>query len=467
MRGNLSKRGLNGSKGEKGDKGDMPNIEFRINPETGELEYRYNGMLVDREYISSHDIVTKDQVNELKQLVIAFDDKYVGDKTFEEIVKAINEGKEIVGVLRKGSELIRFDFVGSTEKEITLFTTSADKHLLKITCGSDNKWGAHFDGLVTEDVLQIELVESLKDYEELSNKVTRIDKNRVNDEQYPSAKAVIQHVATETSTAKGEMEGLAKDYKRECDEKINAQNDAINQIGKRSVNNSTNISFLQGSVTTNATKTDKNTGNITALTKRMDDCEKDITKHGEDIKVFQGLESRFNGLSDDYSAFRHDMNMNMLTVLDSLNKTEAEMDQFESTYGSGMEKLESFGDVNSLTTDAKTLVGAINELYAWCRSVRTFVTILGGRENWVAENVSDNQGNVIGTRYKQKVEVENANITVKSKVDLQVTSEQLVIFYEKDIAFTIENHGGDIYVYCVGNIPENNYTLQAVVTEVA
>lgn len=70
-------------------------------------------------------------------------------------------------------------------------------------------------------------------------------------------------------------------------------------------------------------------------------------------------------------------------------------------------------------------------------------------------------------RYYQIVSVENARITANSKVDLQPASEQLSIFHEKDLAFVAENSGGTISVFCVGQVPTNNYTVQATVTEVA
>ena len=98
--------------------------------------------------------------------------------------------------------------------------------------------------------------------------------------------------------------------------------------------------------------------------------------------------------------------------------------------------------------------------------VRAFVNILGGNDNWFAEDVYDRNGNVVGLRYGQVVNVNNAVITPNSKVDLQISSEQMVIFYEKDLAFVAENDNGVVTVYCVGNIPENSYILQATVTEV-
>lgn len=70
-------------------------------------------------------------------------------------------------------------------------------------------------------------------------------------------------------------------------------------------------------------------------------------------------------------------------------------------------------------------------------------------------------------RYYQTVSVQNARITANSKVDLQPASEQLSIFYEKDLAFVAENSGGTISVFCVGQKPTDNYTVQATVTEVA
>lgn len=94
------------------------------------------------------------------------------------------------------------------------------------------------------------------------------------------------------------------------------------------------------------------------------------------------------------------------------------------------------------------------------------VTITGGEDNWIKENVVDANENVIGTRYGQVVTVANATITPYSKVDLQISSEQMVVFYEKSLAFVAENDNGVVTVYCIGSIPENDYTIQATITEV-
>ena len=97
---------------------------------------------------------------------------------------------------------------------------------------------------------------------------------------------------------------------------------------------------------------------------------------------------------------------------------------------------------------------------------RAFVNILGGNNNWMAEEVFDGSGNVVGKRYGQLVNVNNAVITPNSKVDLQITSEQMVVFHKKDLAFVAENDDGVVTIYCIGSIPQNNYVIQAIVTEV-
>ena len=69
-------------------------------------------------------------------------------------------------------------------------------------------------------------------------------------------------------------------------------------------------------------------------------------------------------------------------------------------------------------------------------------------------------------RYYQEVDVTNATITSKSKVDLQPTAEQLSIFQEKDLTFVAENTNGTVRVYCVGQKPQNEYDIPVTVTEI-
>lgn len=67
--------------------------------------------------------------------------------------------------------------------------------------------------------------------------------------------------------------------------------------------------------------------------------------------------------------------------------------------------------------------------------------------------------------YSQVVTVEGA--TENSQVDLTPSVEQLAIFYQKDLAFVTENEDGVVTVYAIGQKPENDYTIQVTITEVA
>lgn len=77
--------------------------------------------------------------------------------------------------------------------------------------------------------------------------------------------------------------------------------------------------------------------------------------------------------------------------------------------------------------------------------------------NWIKD--ADN-------RYYQVVTVQNAIVTPNSKVDLQISPEDLTIFHEKELAFVAENDDGVVRVYCVGQVPQNEYDLQCTLTEV-
>jgi hypothetical protein len=66
--------------------------------------------------------------------------------------------------------------------------------------------------------------------------------------------------------------------------------------------------------------------------------------------------------------------------------------------------------------------------------------------------------------YSQVVDI--AGVTEYSKVDINPSVEQLAIFYKKDIAFTTENEDGVVTVYCIGQKPADDYTMQVTITEV-
>ena len=66
--------------------------------------------------------------------------------------------------------------------------------------------------------------------------------------------------------------------------------------------------------------------------------------------------------------------------------------------------------------------------------------------------------------FSQVVNIEG--ITKYSQVDLTPSVEQLSIFYNKDLAFVTENDNGTVTVFAIGQKPENDYIIQATITEV-
>lgn len=67
--------------------------------------------------------------------------------------------------------------------------------------------------------------------------------------------------------------------------------------------------------------------------------------------------------------------------------------------------------------------------------------------------------------YSQVVTI--SGTTMNSQVDLTPSVQQLAVFYNKDLAFVTENEDGVITVYAIGQKPENDYTIQVTITEVA
>ena len=70
-------------------------------------------------------------------------------------------------------------------------------------------------------------------------------------------------------------------------------------------------------------------------------------------------------------------------------------------------------------------------------------------------------------RWSQAVTVDNAVITPNSKIDLQPSAEQLAAFHDKEIAFVTENEDGIVTIFCIGQKPDIDCTIQTIITEVA
>ena len=66
--------------------------------------------------------------------------------------------------------------------------------------------------------------------------------------------------------------------------------------------------------------------------------------------------------------------------------------------------------------------------------------------------------------YSQVVQVDG--ISLASKVDIQLSVDQMEELYDQDIAFTLENRGGVVTLYAVGEKPTVDCDFQATVTDI-
>lgn len=82
----------------------------------------------------------------------------------------------------------------------------------------------------------------------------------------------------------------------------------------------------------------------------------------------------------------------------------------------------------------------------------TSITLLA--TNWVGDSQP----------YSQAISISAA--TSNSKVDLLPTANQIVELQNADISLMVENNNGTLTCYALGGKPEQDYTMQVLLTEV-
>ena len=180
-------------------------------------------------------------------------------------------------------------------------------------------------------------------------------------------------------------------------------------------------------------------GEVDAKDKVIADDVAELDKH---LKITQNY---VNGLEEVVNAFKTEM-----YGITNFLETEV-MNRPDSNSVYTTEEVDAKDE--AIIEDINKLKAIVDVLYA--KSLVKTVIISLPASAWI-EN-SDKQ-------YYQVVSIDG--ITEYSKVDLQPTTEQLLIFHEKDITFVTENEDGVVTVYCIGQKPMNDYTMQATVTEV-
>ena len=222
--GAIGPQGPQGIQGVQGVKGDTPALVLRYEQDTGNLYYNSDGILVEKEWVETQNIVTKNelsqQLEELhdtyaeKDLVINLNSAFAGDKTYDEIVTAYKAGREIIGVMPDMNMTFRFLVTAYSDSAVQLMTQMLNSALI-LGCTSDNVWIApEIVQFVTDTQLKSTLESTINNkisgLEKTSNKVIQITENSTSN-QYPTAKAVYNLVNTTEYDLQTQIDSLQDD----------------------------------------------------------------------------------------------------------------------------------------------------------------------------------------------------------------------------------------------------------------
>lgn len=89
-----------------------------------------------------------------------------------------------------------------------------------------------------------------------------------------------------------------------------------------------------------------------------------------------------------------------------------------------------------------------------------------GSTVWLSE-ITLTAANWVGAESPYSQVVTIPGVTENCQVDVTPSVEQLTVFHDKDLTFVTENEDGVVTVYAIGQKPENDYTIQVTITEVA
>lgn len=340
-------------RGKQGDKGDTPSISFRYDQETGNLYYTSDGILVDKDYVDSNNIATKDDVS----------------VAIESINPRFAEVKEDVAEVDGKVSNLNNTISGINDAISQLKATTNQIGELNNTISA-----------IINDIAELN-----GETEDINNDIARLDES--------------------LADTKGNVTYLDRD-----------------------------VSYVKADIVTIQNKIKTLVQSIDDLQDDMSGFNNNILEHSNDIA---SLHKRDDSVLSEAKIYADEESTKTLVELKAYINSE-------------IQKVIAYSDQK----DTETL------------SKQSFINILGGADNWKEEEVFDSSGKFTGYRYGQVVNVNNAVITPTSMVYLQLTSEQVIIFHNKTLAFCAENDEGVVTVYCIGQIPENDYTIQVTVTEV-
>ena len=468
-------QGIQGPQGEQGEKGDSPAIVLRYEKETGNLYYNSDGILVDKEYVETQNLVTRDEfplikaeyANELDRV------NYYGDAN---IVPSDNSLFTFITddeTMTAGVCAVDFDLSGDI---VIPYNYVVDDKVYKVTSFGVDSWG--YTGLEycekITSVIVPKTITSIPTFAfrgcenltsvKLPDGLTSIGDNafqgcgNLESIKIPDSVTLIDYdaftycVKLNNVVVPDNIKVLSSGIFSGCYALTNVKfSDDIIAIDE---------SAFYGSAITNIKIPDT----VTYIGETAF-ARSDITSIELPDKITSILDLTFlecKSLQNiTIPAGVTSISRNAFSGCEALTDIyfKGSKEQWEAI------NINSYGnDVLSTATihynwacamkyELAKIQKIVDLLYA--KSLVRTVTINLLSSDWVSDN--DNL-------HSQVVPI--AGITQYSKVDLQPTAEQLTVFHEKDISFVAENDDGVVAVYCIGQKPANDYSIQATVTEV-
>lgn len=475
-RGDIGPQGIQGIQGIQGVKGDTPVITFEYDKRTGDLYYSSDGVLVDKEYMSSENLATKDDVNgEFSKisgdLVIDIEQPV---KFFKNLLVYDKHGNPTTNIDDVHTGIFRFVEAesGKNVEQTRPCLLVQNKNVIKDKENSPIGYVVYQEILTGDGMLRYRKIEDLAlcpvftDY--MIEPYDELDEFGLG----------IQPLSA--------RQGFVLDQKKANKEEISAAVDELsvtisdNLSTKENIANKTKV-IDDGSTDTlypsaKAVKTyvdsyvDSNVSNINAklLTKANRSEFEDLREEFEfkSNKVTVVDDTANNAKFPTTKAVKNYVDDKVVTITASL-KNKAEQSTVTELNNNVERHLankttsidENANDYKYPSTKAvkdyveSMIEACVQRILNEISPIKTTTIFLFASEWSGSDGV-----------YSQTVTLDN--VTEYSKIDLQPTAEQLHIFHEKDIAFVTENDNGIITVYCIGQKPTNDYIIQATIVEV-
>ena len=132
-----------------------------------------------------------------------------------------------------------------------------------------------------------------------------------------------------------------------------------------------------------------------------------------------------------------------------------EIEECACSDDSQIESTDEFSALTEIMARAETAIATANAYAERAIAKVGYIKIYANK--WTGE----------GKLHSQVVTVEGVAITENSQVVIDLSAEQVFLFRDKEVSFVTENEGGVVTVFVIGDVPQNDYTFEVTVKEVA